>query len=72
MHGLIHELIHARRVPTPAVTIAEGTSDAAHPLVLPSGRGIPSGVNSSLQYDEFIVYDIRQIRIRYLVMFDFA
>jgi poly [ADP-ribose] polymerase len=42
-------------------------------LTVPMGRLIPSNFSGvSLEYDEFIVYDIRQCRIRYAVMIELA
>ncbi|CAD8206329.1 unnamed protein product [Paramecium octaurelia] len=35
---------------------------------VPIGKGVPSGVpNTSLLYNEFIVYDVAQIRLKYLI-----
>ena len=40
-------------------------------LIIPSGHLVPSGrSNLSLAYDEFIVYDVGQIRIRYAIILD--
>ncbi len=39
---------------------------------IPNGPSGPTNVrNSSLQYDEFIVYDVAQINIKYLLVMDF-
>ncbi|VUZ43799.1 unnamed protein product [Hymenolepis diminuta] len=41
-------------------------------VVVPCGEMVESGVkNASLYYNEFIVYDVRQIRLRYLVQMKF-
>lgn len=40
--------------------------------VVPLGKGKPSGVmGSSLRYNEYIVYDVSQIRMRYLLRLNF-
>ena len=40
-------------------------------VLVPYGKGLPTGVNNpkgfTLQYNEFIVYDLKQIRVRYLL-----
>lgn len=41
-------------------------------VVVPCGEMVESGVkNAPLYYNEFIVYDVRQIRLRYLVQMKF-
>ena len=41
-------------------------------LVVPMGKGVASGVkNTSLLYNEFIVYDVAQINVKYLLKLDF-
>lgn len=43
-------------------------------IEIPMGKGVDSGVkNSSLLYNEYIVYDVNQVFIRYLlrVKFDY-
>lgn len=37
--------------------------------VVPSGKGAPTKISSSLLYNEFIVYDVQQIRIKYLLKY---
>ena len=39
--------------------------------VVPSGLGIESKTSTSLQYNEFIVYNTNQIRMRYLIKLKF-
>jgi len=42
-------------------------------VVVPCGPGIPTGVkDTDLLYNEFIVYDIAQINIRFLVEVEFV
>ncbi|ELR24303.1 Poly(ADPribose) polymerase catalytic domain containing protein, partial [Acanthamoeba castellanii str. Neff] len=53
--------------PDPAenVTMADGT-------VVPLGKPVPTGTsNTSLLYNEFIVYDVAQLLIKYLVVVEF-
>ena len=38
---------------------------------VPCGKAVPSGVKSSLLYNEFIVYDTAQIRQKYLLQVKF-
>jgi poly [ADP-ribose] polymerase len=40
---------------------------------VPLGKGQPTGVNGSLLYNEYIVYDVAQIRMKYLfkIRFDY-
>ncbi len=52
--------------------------DPAHATALPDGVTVPLGPNkeeaipgSSLIYNEFIVYDVSQIKMRYLVKLKF-
>lgn len=41
-------------------------------MTVPMGKGVESGVKgSTLLYNEFIVYDVSQIRIRYLLRCNF-
>jgi hypothetical protein len=37
-------------------------------VAIPAGDMVRTTFNSSLLYDEFIVYDVKQIRQRYLVI----
>jgi hypothetical protein len=48
--------------PTQTHTLPDGT-------LVPLGRGVPSGRPDArhLEYNEYIVYDVSQIRIRYLL-----
>lgn len=39
-------------------------------LIIPTGDLIQAGNNSSLYYDEYIVYDQSQVRIKYLILFE--
>ncbi|XP_053201315.1 poly [ADP-ribose] polymerase 1-like [Panonychus citri] len=51
--------------PKKSKTIDEG-------VIVPCGPGKPTGVkDTSLLYNEFIVYDVNQIKIRYLLMVEF-
>ncbi|KAI8813309.1 poly polymerase catalytic domain-containing protein [Cladochytrium replicatum] len=50
--------------PKGSIVLKDGT-------LVPMGKGISSGVQGSLLYDELIVYDITQIKIRYLVKMKF-
>jgi hypothetical protein len=51
--------------PSEAVTLADGT-------LVPLGKPVPTGVsNTSLLYNEFIVYDVAQLLIKYLVVVEF-
>lgn len=39
---------------------------------VPLGKGVPSSVkNTSLLYNEYIVYDVAQINVKYLLKLDF-
>uniref|UniRef100_A0A2D4J526 Poly [ADP-ribose] polymerase n=2 Tax=Micrurus lemniscatus lemniscatus TaxID=129467 RepID=A0A2D4J526_MICLE len=39
---------------------------------VPLGKGIPSGIsNTSLMYNEYIVYDIAQVKLKYLLKLKF-
>ncbi|XP_041351454.1 poly [ADP-ribose] polymerase 1-like [Gigantopelta aegis] len=77
--GNMHELIHSSYItslpkgkhstkgigmtcPDPA---SNYTMDNG--VLIPMGKGTNSGVASSLLYDEFIVYDVAQINIKYLL-----
>ena len=41
-------------------------------MEVPLGKGVPSGVNdTSLLYNEYIVYDVAQIQARYLLQVKF-
>jgi poly [ADP-ribose] polymerase len=41
-------------------------------VIVPNGEGVPSGVrNTSLLYNEFIVYNVNQVRLRYLLQVSF-
>jgi poly [ADP-ribose] polymerase len=40
--------------------------------VVPAGKGVPSGVHdTALMYNEFIVYDVSQIKTRYILRLNF-
>eukprot|EP00906_Rhabdomonas_costata_P030165 RCo042596 len=41
-------------------------------VVVPCGKGTTSGVKTSLMYNEFIVYDVAQVRMRYLLRLNFV
>jgi len=82
--GKMHELKHAEYIeklpsgfhsvkglgsthpdPSHAKTMANGT-------IVPCGSGVPSGTDdSSLLYNEYIVYDVAQVNLKYLVDFKF-
>jgi len=49
----------------------EGYYNLEDGTVVPSGAGKDSKTNTSLQYNEFIVYNINQIRMRYLIKLKF-
>jgi hypothetical protein len=44
-------------------------------IVVPMGPGVPATVNNgkgiSLNYNEYIVYDTKQVRMRYLIKLKF-
>ncbi|CAB3243872.1 unnamed protein product [Arctia plantaginis] len=40
-------------------------------LIVPLGKPVPHNVNSSLLYNEFIVYDIAQVNVKYLLQVNF-
>lgn len=59
-HGL------GKTAPDPA-----GMKTLSGGLKVPMGRGIATDVSGSLRYNEFIVYDTSQIRMRYLMEVEF-
>jgi len=53
--------------PDPAASFVEPSG-----CVVPMGKGVSSGVtNTSLLYNEFIVYNVSQIRTRYILRLNF-
>merc|ERR1711972_689470 len=48
-----------------------GTKRLPDGLQVPMGAGVDTGVNGSLLYNEFIVYDTAQVRMRYLLEVEF-
>ncbi|KAK7576565.1 hypothetical protein V9T40_012851 [Parthenolecanium corni] len=82
--GDCHELMHAQNIvkPPPGKHSVKGLGktypDPAQSVVMadgveiPLGKGIPSPhTNTSLLYNEFIVYDVAQVKVRYLVQMKF-
>ena len=56
----------------PEAERAGGGPAPRRPVVAPCGGPTPSGVRrTSLLYNEYIVYDIAQVKIRYIVKTDF-
>lgn len=49
--------------PKGSITLSDG-------CIVPCGNLVKKNISSSLLYDEFIIYDISQVRIRYLVQMD--
>jgi len=47
-----------------------GTSTKLDDIIVPNGKLVKTKLDSSLQYDEKIVYDMDQFRLRYLVIAD--
>jgi poly [ADP-ribose] polymerase len=50
--------------PSGSVTLEDG-------VVVPCGKAMSSGPRRSLLYNEFIVYDVKQVKIKYLVEAEF-
>jgi predicted DNA-binding WGR domain protein len=50
-------------------TLCPESSITIDGVSIPNGKVINTGLKSSLKYNEFIVYDINQINIRYLILF---
>ena len=40
-------------------------------VIVPMGKGVNSAQRSSLLYNEYIVYDVAQINIKYMLQVDF-
>lgn len=58
--------------PDPTSDINIPVADANYELSIPCGKPVKSNVKgSSLLYNEFIVYDVSQIRLRYLLRMEF-
>jgi poly [ADP-ribose] polymerase len=49
----------------------EGLQKLDSGVAVPMGKGVASGVSSSLLYNEYIVYDVSQIRMEYLFQMKF-
>jgi hypothetical protein len=48
---------------------ATAAAPARHSVLVPQGTLQPTGVNSSFQHNEFLVYNEAQQRIRYILTF---
>lgn len=51
--------------PDPSVT------KELHGAEVPLGKPVPSAIKSSLLYNEYIIYDIAQVQMKYLLQLDF-
>ncbi|XP_065202113.1 poly [ADP-ribose] polymerase [Planococcus citri] len=81
--GDMHELTHAQDIKKPpagkhSVKGLGITEPAAHQSVvredgveIPLGKGIHTGRQTSLLYNEYIVYDVAQVKVEYLVQLKF-
>jgi len=81
MNELLHADYNAANLP-PGTLSTKGCGKSAPPpnsyikidgdIQVPIGKGEPSDVkNGSLLYNEYIVYDIRQVKLRYLLKVKF-
>jgi hypothetical protein len=56
-------------VPSSSSGSATAAAPARHSVLVPQGTLQPTGVNSSFQHNEFLVYNEAQQRIRYILTF---
>jgi len=47
--------------------VHESISDSGHHVIIPQGKIIKTGLKSSFQHNEFLVYDEGQVQLKYLV-----
>ena len=80
IHELLEADYHANKMPSGKHSVKGLGKTAPDPndkatlfgdVTVPYGKGVPTGANNpkgfTLQYNEFIVYDLAQIRVRYLL-----
>lgn len=74
---LLHDLCHTWHLTVHLSGLGKTTPDPSASITLegvevPLGTGIPSGVNDTcLLYNEYIVYDIAQVNLKYLLKLKF-